>query len=212
MAPLHRHLPVVFCHFNWEWYMCEDQVAEKREGGVRLLKVGVKGHNQFISAWAAIPRGMPMPTTACTRPWNETTRDSMCACSPDDWHEGKMGWISEGCCCCGPQISLKSQKEIWAFKAKWLKISYFCHNSATATPHKPDNYYEAHLESNQVILRRVPSASPLPCPQDIRSSRRASDSSQLEVRLWISLLSGCKGESCQSKGHSGYVSGECKGL
>lgn len=99
-----------------------------------------------------------------------------------------------------------------SIQSEMIKNLIFCHNSAIATPHKPDNYYEAHLESNQVILRRVPSASPLPCPQDIRSSRRASDSSQLEVRLWISLLSGCKGESCQSKGHSGYVSGGCKGL
>lgn len=103
MIPLPRHLPAAFCCFNWEWYMCEDQVAGKGVG-VGLVG-GLKGRNQFPSAWSATPRGpqrLPDHSWGLWRqarthtwPWNETRRDGMCAFSHDDWHDSKIWWISE---------------------------------------------------------------------------------------------------------------------
>lgn len=57
MVLLPWHLPAVLGRFNWEWYMCDYQVAEECGGGL-------KGHCRFPSARAATLGGLAGPAWA----------------------------------------------------------------------------------------------------------------------------------------------------
>lgn len=79
MVPLPLHLPAAFYHFNWKWYMCEDQVAGKRTGGVSgLWRGGGGGVGEVVvgvKATTSLGYDPQRPASACLTTagdWDDT--------------------------------------------------------------------------------------------------------------------------------------------